>query len=503
MKIINLASTILALVAAEKVACAADVNTNVPSLTSTNAPVAVVVTNQVIAPVPDISEPLATATTNALRMNLHDVPLGTVLNYLSAKAGFIFNSDVELHGNATIISEQPMTTNEVLDVLSSELAKNNYSVTRNGRILTITTADAAKTSGPVNTASSASQIPLTDEIATTIIPVHTLNPTQLIKDLEQLVPPGATLAANEAGNSVIMTGRQKDTHRFVEIINALDGSSVAEVEVFVLKYADAKAVADELKEIFQSPDSTVARSDSRQRFRGGGFNPFGGGGGGGENPADEKNAANKAVFVSDDQMNALVASAPPDYMPQITNIVAQLDHPSQDITEMRVFHLKYVDPQEMADELSNLFPDPTAKADQSGRSMGFRFTPPWMQPATPTSTTSERMKVQQRVVAVADRRTESIIVTTSRDLMLEIEGVIEDLDRSPAGVQHVYAVDINSADPAAVQATMAGLFPNSKAPATTSTTDALTARATSTANQQQSSTSSTTGFGSTGSSSLH
>ena len=128
-------------------------------------------------------------------------------------------------------------------------------------------------------------------MATFILPVHTLNPTQLIKDLDQLIPTGATVAANEAGNAIIMTARQKDIHRFSEIINALDGSSVADVGVFILKYADAKSVADELKEVFQSPDSTVARSDARTRFRGfgsGGFPGFGGGGDSGSSGAESK-----------------------------------------------------------------------------------------------------------------------------------------------------------------------------------------------------------------------
>ena len=109
------------------------------------------------------------------------------------------------------------------------------------------------------------------------------------------------------------------------------------------------------------------------------------------------------------------------------------------------------------------------------------------------------MKVQQRVVAVADRRTQSIIITTSRDLMVEIAGVITNLDSNPSGRQIVTAIDINSADPAAVEATMNGLFPSSQNKAATTTTDALAARTQSTANQQQSSTSSTSGFGTSGS----
>jgi type II secretory pathway component GspD/PulD (secretin) len=498
MKIKNPALiTLAALAAGALAAAAAGTETNAPSTNappaSTNAPA-----------IAGTSEAAEMPLTNALRMNFHDAPLNTVLNYLSKRMGFAISSDVEVRGNATIVSEQPVGTNEVLELLSSALAKNNYAVTRNGRVLTITTADNAKTGSltPVNHPQTPEEIPMTDEMATDVLPVHTLNPTQLTKDLAELVPSGASLSANESGNALIMTGRQKDIHRFAEILAALDSSSVSEVEVFILKFADAKSVASELKEVFQSPDSTVVRAGQRFRgggFGGGGFPGFGGGGGGGgNNDNSEKNAANKAVFTSDDQMNAVVASAPPDYFPMISNVVDRLDQPTTDITVMRVFHLKYADPQEMADELSNLFPDDSNNNNQNNRTMGTRFLPPWMQPQTPVNTKSDRMTRAALVRVVPDPRTASVIVTTSRDQMEQIAGVIETLDKNDAMVQHVYSYDINSADPATVQAALTALFsgPNTKTQTTTQNASALANRVQNNA-QQQTSSSATAGFGNT------
>jgi type II secretory pathway component GspD/PulD (secretin) len=505
MKIKNLALAIITAVAAGGLAAAAETETNAPDPSAASAPSvppAQPATNApVIAEVADAAE---LTPTNAVRMNFHDVPLNTVLNYLSKRMGFVVVAESEVRGNTTIVSEQPIGTNEVVELLSGALAKNNYSVTRNGRVLTITTADAAKNGAetPVKQAASPDDIPINDQIATYILPVHTLNPTQLIKDLDPLIPPGATVAANEAGNAIIMTARQKDIHRFSEIINALDSSSVSDVEVFILRYADAKSVAAELKEVFQSPDSTVARSDSRQQFRGRGlgalFNGGGGDGGGNGSGTDTKNAANKAVFTSDDQMNAVVASAPPDFFPMITNVIEQLDQPSQDVTIMRLFPLKHIDPQEMADELSNLFPDETKSNDQNNRTMGLRFAPPWMQQQAPASGKSDRMTRQTLVRAVPDPRTHSLMVTTSSNLMEQIAGVIEALDKSTAGVQNVYVYQLINADPVTAQAALTGIFsgPNTKTQPQTSTTSALTQRVTTAAQQQ---TQSTTGFSSLGS----
>jgi general secretion pathway protein D len=521
MKIKNPALIVLAALAAAGLAAATGTETNAPEInapeTDLDAPAASTNADQSAAPVahappatnaPDIAESsdaVEIPPTNAVRMNFHDAPLNTVLNYLSKRMGFVIVSDAEVRGTVTIVSEQPVGTNEVLELLSSALGKNNYNVTRNGRFLTITTADNAMTGAatPVGHPDSPKDIPINDEIATDVLPVHTLNPTQLTKDLAELVPPGAKLSANESGNALIMTGRQKDIHRFAEIIAALDSSSVSEVEVFVLKFADAKSVAAELKEVFQSPDSSVARADARTRFAGrgfggGGFPGFGGGGGGGGNDtSDTKNAANKAVFVSDDQMNAVVASAPPDYFPGITNVISELDQPSDDITVMRVFHLKYADPQETADELSNLFPDPTKSNDQNARTMGMRFMPPWMQQSQNSGNNkSERMTRQALVRAVPDPRTAKLVVTASRDQMKEIAAFIEDLDSDPAMVKHVYVYDIGDADPVTLQAGLTTMFsgPNTHTQTSTQNESALAQRQLSTA-QQQTSSSSTTGFG--------
>jgi type II secretory pathway component GspD/PulD (secretin) len=198
-------------------------------------------------------------------------------------------------------------------------------------------------------------------------------------------------------------------------------------------------------------------------------------------------------------MNAVVASAPPDYMPTISNVVAQLDLPSQEVTQIRVFPLKHADPTEIADELSNLFPSNTGTSDQSNRSMGFQFNP-FQQQGSGTSSQSTRAKRQSTVLAVADRRTQSVIVTASKDLMTAIKGVIADLDESASGVQHVYALAIDSADPSSVQETISALFGGSQSKSQTTTTTALLARMTANNNSQSSTTSTTSGFGSSSSS---
>jgi type II secretory pathway component GspD/PulD (secretin) len=510
MKTKNIITILLATFTAGWLASAADEQTNAtPAATDQTNQAAAPQTNEAAAvqSSADTGAPDESTPTNGLYLNFHNAPLSVVLNYLSAKAGLTIISDVSLSGKVTLVARHPLTTNEVVDLLNQELGKNNYAATLENKTLTIYDIATAKGNTPIVVGKSPNDIPINDKLVTEILPVHTLNPAQLIKDLEPLIPSRErdTVVANEAGNAVIMAAPQRDVRRLAEIIAALDSTAISDVEVFVLDYADAKAVASELKEIFQSADSEVTRANTRNNFRrGGGGGPFGGfgpfgGGGGGNNNTDDKNVQTHAVFVSDDQVNAVVASAPPDYMPWITNVIKALDQPSQEVTVVKVFKLLHADATEIANELATLFPSATS-TDQNNRTAGFRFMPPFMQQATANSGQSDRMKRQSSVIAVADARTQKITVTASRDLMEQISEVISSLDEGTAGVAHVTAFSLDSADPSSVELTLQPLFAgaNQRNTSTSQTTDALAARATGNVNNQQSSaTSSTTtsGFG--------
>jgi len=533
MKIKCLAAILLATFTTAWLATAADDPTNAPPEAtnappdSTNAPPDAATPDQPAPPPDQPAAPLSTAPaniepppTNGLVLNFHDVPLNAVLTYLSAKAGLIIVSDVDLQGKVSVVAEQPISTNEVVTLLNDQLGKNNFAAILQGRTLTIMSAERAKTyaNTPIKVPNAYTNLLMDDEIVTAILPLHTLSAPQLVKDLELLKPRGADMAANEAGNAIIMTGQQKDVRRIDEIINDLDGTALSEVNVTELKFADAKSVAAELKEVFQSQDSDITRATTRNNFsRGGGgrggfggpmAQMFGGGGGGGGGGGDDsaKNVSTKAVFVSDDQLNAVISSAPPDYMSMITNVIAHLDKASQDITEMRVFHLRHADPGEIADELTALFPS-TTSTDQNSRNMGFRFGGfGGFGQQSSASSKSDRMKRAATVMAVPDRRIQGVIVTASRDMMEQIKGVIEDLDTGTEGVQKVTALDFGGADPATVEQVLTGLFAsaNAKAPTSTQTATSIGNRAQGAAQAQTSTMQSlSTSTGTTGSTGVH
>jgi type II secretory pathway component GspD/PulD (secretin) len=410
-----------------------------------------------------------------LRLNFRNAPLDMVLNHLSEAAGFIIVLETEVKGRVNVWSNQPVTQEEALDLLNSVLNHNGYAAIRNERTLTIVSKDDAKRRDlPVRMGSDPARIPRSDEMVTQILPVRYINAAQVSRDLQPLLPESATMTANEGGNALVITDTQTSIRRLAEIVRALDTalSSVSAVRVFQLEYADARALANVIRELFQPQDTRAAGGQAQGQaarimnmFQGRG--PGGGPGGqqaGGASATGGRAPTPRVVAVAEERSNSLVVSAPEEQMPIIEDLIREVDTNVEDITELRVFRLLYADAQETADLLMSLFPDPNTtqggrQTQQGGRFAGFTGAAPRTTTAANPNQTARTLK-QTRVLAVPDLRTRSIIVSAARDLMTQIAQVIDELDSDPARKQQVFVFDVENTDPQAMQQILQGLFPS-------------------------------------------
>jgi type II secretory pathway component GspD/PulD (secretin) len=280
-----------------------------------------------------------------------------VLNYLSDAAGFIIVQDTRVNGTVTIVGKH-LTKDEAVDLLNTELNRNNYAAIRDGRTLTIMDKNEAKTHQiPVKTGNIPANIPKNDEIVTQII------------------------VANETGNSIIVTDTQANIRHLAEIIKAVDDSAEAETEirVFRLKYASPTDVASELSSVFPSSNASGNQAPIQFGGRGGGGGGgrggFGGGafGGGGVGPAaffqrmmgsggttanssqQRIQKATQVTAVADSRIQAVIVTAPKDLMNEIAGMMADLDVPSDRDQDVYVFQMKNADPQQAVQVLQNMF----------------------------------------------------------------------------------------------------------------------------------------------------
>ncbi|MEL7087035.1 MAG: type II secretion system secretin GspD [Planctomycetota bacterium] len=291
-----------------------------------------------------------------LIMNFRDVPLQTILDYLSNEAGLIVVSEVDLNGDRiTVFNLQPVTLDEAIAMLNTVLFEKGFTAVRRQRLLKVVMLSDAKTQSiPVRFGSDPDKIGETDSLITQVVPIRYAEATGMIDNLRPLISGEyAELSANESSNSLILTDTEANVRRVVEIVSALDQSisQVSEVRVFRLAFADAVSVAELLETTFAaglSEDQIVAQAMSRR---------FGGRGRGG-NDDDESSGTpqNRTVnAAADDRTNSVVVSAGPDVMLSIAAIVEELDVDTTAKESVLIYAPKNMQASDLADTFNSLF----------------------------------------------------------------------------------------------------------------------------------------------------
>jgi general secretion pathway protein D len=421
------------------------------------------------ASVPASAEPLpavqaGSQPADGIRLNFQGAALADVLNYLSEAAGFVILVDQDVTGTVNVISHQPLTPDEAVDLLNAILIEKGYVALRTNRILRIVPrADAHKRDLPVRTASRPAEIPRTDEMVTQILPVRFADAVKMMENLRPLLADAATMTANESSNAIVITDTQTNVRRMAEIISALDTSiaSISTIRVFPLQFADATQLAEVVRELFAADAARTAAGAGIPRAIMERFRMGGGGGGGGAQSSDSeaRQAASRVVSVADERSNSLIVSAPEDLIPTIEELVDKVDTNITDITEVRIFRLENSDATELASLITALYADDTTTPTTGRTQQG---GPAWRQgpqrQATTDTQRSQRNLLQSRVVVVGDPRTNSLLVNAGRETMMQIAELVGRLDSSSDRKQRVYVHPLDHADVENVAGILRGMF---------------------------------------------
>lgn len=168
------------------------------------------------------------------------------------------------------------------------------------------------------------------------------------------------------------------------------------------------------------------------------------------------NEAGNSIIMTDTRAN----------INRVAQIIRAIDQGAEDVTEVRVFHLEFADPTEMATLLSGLFSDTgTSTGSQTpvqfggGRGGGLsRFFGGGGGGDTGGNAQNQRIKKRTKVTAVADPRTSSIVVSATSGLMSQIGEMVKQLDANPAKKQKVFVYQVNPGDVAQVQQVLEDMF---------------------------------------------
>ena len=400
-----------------------------------------------------------------IRLNFQGASLDTVLDYLSRATGYAVIKEASITGTVDVVSHNPLSPDEAVELLNTILGTKNLAAIRTDRTLRIVTRDQAKTHDlPVIQGADPEEIPKTENMVTQIIPVRYADASKLLQNLQPMLATYTSLSANQSSNAIVITDTQTNIRRIASIVKALDTSisMITEVRVFPLLYADAEELATVINKVFEEQASGSSsntngarnRMEMFMRMRGGG--PPGSGEEQASGSSEAKQAANRIKVVGDPHSNCLVVGAPTEMLETVADLVKQVDIPGEDTAVIRVFPLKYADATSVAESLTSLMSTTTTSDEQRNTRFGRFGGGPFS--ATGGSQNESRSLKAIDFKAVADLRTNAIIVSASQQTLTMIETVVRDLDATPKNVPQVYVHKIEHADLEKLQEILEGMF---------------------------------------------
>ncbi|HEX8911136.1 MAG TPA: secretin N-terminal domain-containing protein, partial [Humisphaera sp.] len=364
-----------------------------------------------------------------ISLDFRNAPLDAVLEHLSEAAGFAVVKDGAVDGRVTVVSRQPVSPDEAVTLLNAVLKSNGFAAVRNGRVLRVSARDVAKKQNlPVRFGADPADVPATDELVTQVIPVGSVDAVKLRQDLAPILGTEADVAANGGSNALIVTDTSANVRRVVQIIAALDRHEPGSIELrrYPLKHADAAAAVKLILGLLKPPDQQVPKAPDPNRT------PF------------DQALRGRVAAVADDRTNTLFVTAPAATLGVVDGIVKDLEANPTAAAEIKIFSLKFADAASAAKLIAGVFrPDDAPRRGSDGE----------VRPRDPAE-----QALRARVVAQADDRTNTLVVTAPGATMKVVEEILTKLDADPSSTSEIKVFPLNYADAASAAKLIVAVF---------------------------------------------
>ncbi|HNS31493.1 MAG TPA: type II secretion system secretin GspD [bacterium] len=168
-----------------------------------------------------------------------------------------------------------------------------------------------------------------------------------------------------------------------------------------------------------------------------------------------------AELTANVSSNSLILTDTEANIRRIAEIVRALDTAVSAVAEVKVFQLKYANATTTARLINEMFKveQTTARTGQQGAiaQAAARFFGRTGQPAG-TAAATEGGQPNVKVNASADDRTNTLVVSGPPDVLKVIEGVVQELDSSPAEEQAVFIYSLKNATAKSLETVLNNLF---------------------------------------------
>lgn len=320
-------------------------------------------------------------------LNLKAADINVLIETVSEITGKSFIVDQTVTGAVTVVSRQPMSTDEIYEVFLSVLRVHGYTAVPAGSMVKI-----------VPDVSAAQQAPMTglgggDAQLTRIIDLKHVSAQEMMNLLRPLMPQQAHIAAHGGSNSLLVADRAANLERISAIIRRIDVAADSEIEVIPLRHARASEIARTLLALEQ----------------------------GGAPAAAGQGSASKVL--ADERTNSLLLSGDRAQRLRARSLIVHLDTPLDGGESTQVVYLRNAKAEDLVPVLDGVAATLTGYA-----------TPAEGQTGSAKSATIQ-----------AHAETNALIISAAPSVYRELEAVIRQLDVRRAQVQ-VEAIIVEVSD---------------------------------------------------------
>ncbi|MFZ2842814.1 type II secretion system secretin GspD [Psychrobacter sp.] len=271
------------------------------------------------------------------KVNLQDADIKAFINEVATITNQNFVLDPRINGNVTVISNKPLSRDEIYQLFLSVMQVNGIAAIDSGTTIKLVPDNVAKQTGVAVDLRGES---VGEALATRVIYLTNTQATEVLGVIRPLMPPSAHAAAVPGVNALVLSDRADSLNQLTALIRDLDSNVNDGLQVIPLRHVDAERMMELISALVASAGSGQAQG-----------------------------ANNQLKVIADTASDRLLVKGSPEMIAKVQEMVNQLDTtPTRRLSGLRVFRLKYASAGHIAEMLRGLL------ASQSINSSGATST---------------------------------------------------------------------------------------------------------------------------------
>jgi len=318
-------------------------------------------------------------------IDFDDVDVRVFIKYISEATGKNFVIDPKVKGKVTIVSPTKISVDEAFKVFQSVLEVHGFTIVEAGSVIKIVPSVTARGKNIETRLREEEILSPEDKVVTQVIRLDYANPDELKRLFAPLISKSSVIVSYPPTGMLLVTDVLSNIQRLLRIIEAIDVVGIgAEISVIPLQHGSASVMIKPLTSVFK----TGPKPRSKQKGA----------------PA----LAPAILIVAEERTNSLIISASEHDTSRIKQLIEILDQETpRGAGDIHVYYLEYADAEDLAKVLTAL-PSKGKGAPTKGKAP----------------------VISKEVQIVADKATNSLVITANKEDYLTLVAVIKKLDIS-------------------------------------------------------------------------